>query len=254
VRRLLKVLLSLLAAIGVGGGATLASSSAAQGVIVCPLARGVLIPCCGPPTMSQRQPADVQPICCPQGPPCPARLTIGSSPNPSKSSDSVVISGNMPTAAASTKIALWQRLPGQSQFKQMTTTNSDSSGAYSIKRSAGHVQTNREWYVTAGALKSTTISQQVEATVTLTGRFNGPRSATLTGSVQPSHARERLTIERKSGRTWQAVGHPLLNRHSRYKLKLRLALNHAIVLRAVLPADARNVLSTSPTLKLAIRT
>jgi hypothetical protein len=253
VRRPSKVLSSLLAAIGVGGGATLAGSSAAQGVIICPLARGVPIPCCGPPTMSQRQPADVQPICCPQGPPCPARLTIGSSPNPSKSTDSVVISGSMPTAAASTKIALWQRLPGQSQFKQTATTNRDSSGAYSIKRSAGRVQTNRLWYVTAGALQSTTISQQVEATVTLRVSRVAHGVARLAGSVSPSHARERLIIERKSGRHYAAIAHPRLNRRSRFSVALKIAGRGATTVRAVLPADPRNVLSASAPLKLTSR-
>src|SRR5262249_51030491 len=156
----------------VGGGATPASSSAARRVIVCPLARGVFIPCCGPPVTSQQQPDAVQPIgCCPGNALCLPGLTIGSSPNPSKSTDSVVISGKMLPPATGTQIELGQRLPGQPQFKRMTQAGTDSSGGYSITRSAGHVQTNREWCVTAGAMRSITISQQVQAAVTLSASF-----------------------------------------------------------------------------------
>jgi hypothetical protein len=240
------VLGSIVTAIVVGGGATPASTSAAQRVIVCPLMRGVVIPCCGPPVSSQRQPDAVQPIvCCPPNALCRPGLTIGSSPNPSKSTGSVVISGTMLTAAAGTQIALWQRLPGQAQFKQMAQASTDASGGYSITRGAGHVQTNREWYVTAGAARSTTISQQVQAVVTL-----ALRGRTLTGSVSPSHARERVIVERKSGSHWLTIARPRLSRRSRFAIRLPVPITRSVLLRAVLQADARNVLSISPSLKL----
>jgi hypothetical protein len=231
------------------GGANLANSSTSERVIICPLARGVLIPCCEPLMASQRSP-NVQPICCPRSTACPAALTIGSSPNPSKSTDKVVVSGHMAAGAAGTQIALWQRLPGQPKFKQMTQSSTDSSGAYKITRAAGRVQTNREWYVTAGAMRSTTITQQVQATVKLAARIAGPGRFLLTGGVSPGHPRERVVIERKSGTTWTAVAHPRLNRHSRFSLKLAVTPNRIMTVRAVLPADSRNILSTSPAITI----
>jgi hypothetical protein len=251
------VLSMVLAVIVVGGGAMVASSSAAQRVIVCPLARGVPIPCCGPPVNGPREPppGDVQPIvCCPGNALCVARPTIGSSPNPSKSTEKVVISGKMVLGAAGTAIELWQRVPGQSDFKEMAHTSTDSSGSYSITLGAGRVRTNREWYVTAGTMRSTTISQEVQSVVTLRVSSAGRRSVTLTGSVSPSHARERVVIERRSGGAWTGVARSLLNRRSRYKLELRLARNRASVVRAVLAADAKNILSASAPLTLAGRT
>jgi hypothetical protein len=207
--------------------------------------RGVIIPCCGPPVATPQQPGDVEPITCCQGNIlCPDRLTIDSTPNPSMANERVAISGHTLGGAAAT-VVLWQSPSAHRTFKRLTQTTADASGAYSFKR---RVQTNRLWYVTAGALRSATISQQVQAVVKLTGKVRRGR-VTLTGSVSPSHARERIQIERQSGSAWARLAQARLDRRSRFRLTLKAPAGR-VVLRAMLAADSRNVLSASSPLTI----
>ncbi len=238
------MLLALLAAgaLSVAGGSSAATRSSR--VIVCPLERAAAIYCCGPPIVAM--PTAPPPInCCPGNAMCAPRLTIATTPNPSTASRGVVISGQLvgPSAAGIT-VVLWQQLPGKPQFNRMLTATTDSTGAYTIKRSAGQVQTNREWYVTSGTMRSTTITQGVAAIVTLRATAGRHRSTVLAGHVTPSHRGERILLERLVGARWVTIARPRLGRASSFTVA-RVLGSATVRLRAVLPADAENLLSVS---------
>jgi hypothetical protein len=253
VRRPFVLLVSVLAVTCVAGLVIFDGSSAARRAIVCPVGPRVIIPCCGPPVVA---PAQVSPAlppidCCPANAQlCVPTVTIGAKPNPSVSGDQVVVSGQVLRAPASgATVALWQRLPGQSAFGQVAQTTADASGAYTFTRPARHVQTNREWYVTAGGVQSTTMTQSVQAIVTLSSSARKHRRVRLTGSVSPSHRGETILLQRHSAGGWVTIAHLRLNRRSRFALTLRLA-HGAQAVQATLPADSTNALSVSPPVTL----
>jgi hypothetical protein len=266
VRRSSVLLLLLALTLLVGGGLTLGSSSAAtrsSRLVICPLAAHALGPinCCGPPIV--RAGAVVPPInCC--GPPivragavvppidccptnaalCPQTLTIDSKPNPSRADRQVVIHGQLLGATTvGVTVELWQQLPGEHQFQQVDTTTTDASGAYTITRAAHHAQTNRQWYVSAGTIRSRTIAQHVEAVVTLTATPAKPGSTIFRGQVSPSHKGERILLERHTLLGWRTFARPHVTLGS--KFSHGEVLPNGSVVKAVLPADSRNVRSAS---------
>lgn len=252
------VQLLLLALIALAGaGMTLPTSSGATRstrVIVCPQLAGVIIPCCGPPVAQPAQIGPLQPICCPQNALCASSLTIRSSPNPSSADGRVVISGQLlgaPTAGV--PVVLWQELPGQSQFHRLLQTTTGATGKYLLMRDAGLDQTNREWYATADGTRSATISQSVEATITLVARLHGrAHRVAFSGRVTPAHKGQRLLLQRRTARGWLTIARPLLSRTSSFHVVHRLATG-VHELQAMLPAGADNVTSVSPAVTIHTR-
>jgi hypothetical protein len=102
------------------------------------------------------------------------------------------------------------------------------------------VVTNRSWYATADGVTSPTISESVSAIVTLAAS-HGRHGATLHGTVSPSHAGERVIVQRLVRGRWITVARPRLGRRSSFRIHVRL---HG-KLHAVLPADSRNMRSVS---------
>jgi hypothetical protein len=140
-------------------------------------------------------------------------------------------------------VELWQELPGASSFSKASSATVGADGTYSMTRSA---RTNRQWYVTTGTLHSATITEQVSAAVTLlvtTGR----RSVTVHGSVSPSHEGETVLVQRKLRGGWVTIARPQLNRRSRFAVRYSGTRRITETLRAVLPADGRNMRSVSST-------
>jgi hypothetical protein len=256
VRRSLVVLLFALATMVVLGAFTLASSSAApltSRLVICPQLGGVMIPCCGPPVSHASTPT-VEPIsCCPATAICAPALTIGTTPNPSTANGQVVIWGRLlRTVSPAASVALWQQLPGQQKFQRMLETATDSGGNYSITRGAGHVQTNRRWYVTADGMLSQTISQDVRAVVALKETAARGRLLTFAVQVTPSHGGERVLLERRSADGWKLIARPRLSHASDFTIKHRLPKG-TTELQAILPTDRDNVRSASPAISVHVR-
>jgi hypothetical protein len=258
VRRSSVVLLLFALTLLVGGALTLASSSAAtrsSRMIICPVASAAPGPinCCGPPIV--RAGAALPPIdCCPSNAAlCAQTLTIDSNPNPSTADRQVVVHGQLLGATSvGVAVELWQQLPGQTQFAQVAQTTTDASGAYSITRSADQVQTDRQWYVTAGTMQSRTMAQTVQAVVTLAATAGSHRATIFAGHVSPSHKRQRILLQRRTSRGWSTIARPVLTRASNFRVRRRLGRGTA-VLQAVLPADSMNALSTSALLTVHSR-
>ena len=248
----------------------LAGPAGARPHIICPQQRTPLVvpPCC--PLPPQPSAADAQPICCgtaqccqttccppATGPatcctptPCvPATPTITASPSPSKAGQKVVISGTAPSGAA---VALWRKLANQTSFHQVSMTDADSSGKYAFTLARGTVMADQEWYVTSGGAQSQTVSQQVQALVSVAASVVGHTIA-LRGHVTPSHAGEVVLIEMSRGGAWQVIARPHLGRGSSYSVSQHFARSGTVRFRVVLKADQRNAQSTSRTFKVTVK-
>ncbi len=148
-------------------------------------------------------------------------------------------------------VALWEATRPSNRFHRVGTPSVDSSGDYQFKR---RVDTNRFFYVTAGAERSRTASEKVRAAVTLTSSDLRPipsERVKLEGRVTPSHPGERVTYQRKlSGGGWKTFTNSRVSASSTFSTSFRFTHPGSYSLRALLPADTRNVLSTSPALTL----
>ncbi len=252
-RRLPILLLSIMS-VAIGGAAwVLTSSSAANGHavsarVLCPLASRSVGGCCGPPVA--RAGATTRAGA------CPGRLTINAQPNPSTAGQPVRIFGRLYGAyPVGTRVVLWHKLAGWRAFHPVTQTTTTTLDRYLIPRAAGIVETNRAWYVVAAGLRSRTLRERVHALVTLsaseTTAAPGDR-VTLSGHVTPSHRGQRLLLQQRFGSRWVTIARPRLNSGSNFSLTHAFRKPGSAYVRAVLPADPRNIRSYSPVVSISV--
>jgi phospholipase C len=180
-------------------------------------------------------------------------LSITARPNPSKAGEPVHIAGRLsaPNHAGAT-VLLWERVAGETSPHRVGTVATNSSGRYAFTRAA---DTNRLWYATSRGLQSRTITEQVHAKVSLSSPDQYPvpgDSVSLIGQVIPSHAGDRVMLQREEGRTWKVVASERLSARSRFSFRRRLGHPGRFVFRAALTGDARNLASYSPPHKLSV--
>jgi hypothetical protein len=147
-------------------------------------------------------------------------------------------------------VELWQKVAGGAAFTNVGSATVGSDGSYSIA-APGTVDTNRQWYVVDGTLQSATISEQVSAGITLRSQ-RARHSATVRGAVTPSHAGERVLFQRKFRGTWETIARPKLSHRSTFSVELAGAPRITVTLRAVLPADQKNIRSVSKSLSALV--
>jgi len=201
--------------------------------------------------------------CCVSGTPCcttactSGALSIASSPDPSTTGRKVVISGGLTSNPVSgAQVVLWRELAGQSSFHQLAQTTTDSAGQYNFTMKRGSVNADQRWYVTANGLTSPTLQQDVNALVGLAApsrTVTAGQPVALTGHVTPSHAGQVVLIEQARGGFWAVIARPRLGHSSGFTLSHKFSHAGAAKLRAVLPADARNNRSNSPTLTITVK-
>jgi hypothetical protein len=143
------------------------------------------------------------------------------------------VSGHWSAGTAGVTVVLWQKLPGSKAFKQVDTTTTDSSGNYQFVHTG--VRTNRQWYVTAMSTRSFTIDEGVRAVVTV--------SRSLHVAVSPNHDGEQVLLQERDGRAWSVIARIRLPQST--LISISLPQGKTAKLRAVLPADKRNVRSVS---------
>jgi len=248
--------------------------------IICPQQRSAVVPCCPVPVNRTNEAATRPHIvpCCPQPGTscCPATtcctqtgtvccatpctsggLTIAASPDPSTAGQKVVISGGLTSApaVAGATVVLWRELAGQSSFRQLAQTTTDSAGQYKFTLKRGAVNADQEWYVTANSLQSPTLHQQVRAIVGLAGLRSivAGQAMVLRGHVTPSHAGQVVLIEQRKGGQWTVIARPRLGHGSNYGVMHRFTRSGTVALRTVLPADARNDRSGSSILTVTVK-
>ena len=284
--------LSVVLALGAISLALLAISSPATATarraprIACPQQASQTVPCCPLPVNGVRSSPDAQPpccqntpccqpttccqpsTCCPSGACCPSgvcctspcgsgSLSIAASPDPSTAGRKVVISGVLAASpSAGAQVVLWRKLARQSSFQRVAQTTTDGAGRYTFTLRGATVMADQEWYVTSGRLRSAMFNQQIRAIVGLAPSarmFSVGQVIVLRGRVTPSHVGEGVLIEQRRGGAWRVLGRSRLGAGSSYALPHRFAHPGTIELRAVLPADARNMRSSSPTVTVAVK-
>jgi len=245
-------------------GATAEGTGHRSASIVCP---GIQ-PCCGP-VLGVR--ADVVPCCpvptdapccapvlasaCCATVTCPSALAIAASPNPASEGKEATITGTLtgPTVVAQT-VDLYERLAGQASFANVAHAQTNLSGAFSFTRA---VTTNGEWYATAANnVQSPTIAESVLAAVVLKPSSTHPKAGAklkLSGTILPSHAGERVALQRLRRGRWVTVARPKLGAHSRFAVTEKMSARGAARFRVVLAADARNARSVSGVVAITAR-
>ncbi len=149
---------------------------------------------------------------------------------------------------------MWQRLWSGRSFRAVATTRTTASGRFTFRL---RPQSNRSWYVTASGARSRIVSQRVRAAVSLAStpsEVPAGSPVTLSGSVQPRHAGQRILIERRTRHGWTALARSRLDRHSRYRVRRTFTRGGTLVLRALLPATPENAGSMSLVLRTAVLT
>jgi hypothetical protein len=140
-------------------------------------------------------------------------------------------------------VDLWQKAAGDGAFTNVGSATVGSDNTYSII-APGKVDTNRQWYVVNGTLRSATISEQVSAGITL--RVSRKRhSSSVHGVVTPSHAGDKVLLQRKLRGKWNTIAHARLSRRSKFSVHYLGTPRITATLRAVLPGDATNIRSVS---------
>jgi len=251
VRRTRVILMSIALTVGASGFALAATSRL-------PVAPG------SPASLTKSWPlASSTPV---RRPPLHPSLTIFSAPNPSTAGQQIVISGRLVRAhAARAAIVLWRLLPGWRQFHRVLVTRTDASGAYTILRPPRVTQINEEWYVTAHDarshaatgrdLLSRTVYHRVHALVALsasaTHAIPGARLR-FSGAVSPSHSGARILFQHLMTGGWRTIASPRLNDGSKFTASYRFPRAGSPQVRALLPADERNIQSSSSSLTTSV--
>jgi hypothetical protein len=96
------------------------------------------------------------------------------------------------------------------------------------------------------------VSQQVHALVSVAASLVGHTIA-LRGHVTPSHAGEVVLIEMSRGGAWRVIARPHLGHGSSYSASHHFARSGTVRFRVVLKADRRNEQSTSPSVKVTVK-
>jgi phospholipase C len=188
----------------------------------------------------------------------PARVTavtIAVSPEPASVGEPVVVSGRvLGLGKAGLAVTLWRMLPRQRRFQLAFRTPTDRHGRYAVTIPGGQVSTNAEWYAAVHGVSSATADQRVQALLSLQPSemqvAPGDR-VVLSGHVTPWHGGARVMIERLRTGGWQVIANRLVDRASNFAATFRFTRGRRL-LRAVLPAGARNAVSRSPSLTLDV--
>jgi hypothetical protein len=187
-------------------------------------------------------------------------LTIAVTTNPIIAGDRVTIYGQLkgPGAGGQT-IRLFHRINPGRFFTPIGQTTTDGAGFYEFTRAEGVVVTNRSWFVRGpNNTHSRTVHERVAALVSLAasstnGITNHP--LTFTGHVTPNHAGQRVLIQVQKGSSddWRTVKSGRLGPDSGFAIPVRFRVPNAYTVRAVFPADARNIKGASDSLAVTIQ-
>jgi phospholipase C len=186
----------------------------------------------------------------------PARPSIAAAPDPSLAGERVVVAGRVPGAPRGTAVLLYRQLPSEARFDRVAVTTTNRHGLYVFRRTPGVLYANRRFYVVARGRRSATITQSVRAVVTVSASSTivmPGQSVTFSGHVTPSHAGEAVLLEEQlPDGSWTALASAPLDGASDYTASAQLASVGTFTFRAVLGADSRNVLSSSPVVTVTV--
>jgi phospholipase C len=177
-------------------------------------------------------------------------LTIGQSPAVSSAGQPVAVFGCL-RHRSRRAVVLYERTAGERRYHAIAATLTRQDGSYRFVRPGP--MTNRRWFTRAAGLRSRVIVHRVRADVSLSvsDRLPAPgEQLTFSGAVAPSHARQLVELQRRTGAAWVTFATPRLDRRSRFSASASFDFTGPAQLRARMPGDARNIASASPPLSL----
>ena len=187
----------------------------------------------------------------------PARPSITTAPDPSVAGEHVSVRGHVPGARRGTVVLLFGQLPSGRRFTRVAVTTTNRHGVYVFRRTPGVLFTNRRFYVVSLGHRSATLVQAVDALVTLSpsaSTVEPGQSLSFSGHVTPNHAGETVMLEeQRTDGSWVPLQSARLDAASNYSAATQLAAEGTFAFRAVLSADSRNPLSSSPAVTVTAR-
>jgi hypothetical protein len=187
-------------------------------------------------------------------------LTINAFPNPIIGGEGVLIYGRLqgPNAGGQT-IRLYAHLGGRPGYLPVGRTTTFPNGFYEFTRAQGLVYTNRDWFVIGpNGSHSRTVHEHVAALVGINPSTNAAvtgQRVVFTGHVYPNHAFQQVLLQQQvgSGDDWRTLRSALLGPGSNYAVAYSWRTPGERDVRVVLPADARNIRSSSDAVQLTIQ-
>jgi hypothetical protein len=185
-------------------------------------------------------------------------LTINAIPNPIAAGEGAVIYGQLQgDSVGGQTISLYQRVNPSHQFTLAGKTTTLPGGYYEFQENS--VYTNRSWFVSGpSGARSRIVHEQVQALVSLHANravTDTSQPITFFGHVTPSHAFDRVLLQAQvdSSDEWRTIDSGRLGPGSDYTIVHHFRIPGERTVRVVLPADARNITSTSDSLTVTIQ-
>jgi hypothetical protein len=180
-------------------------------------------------------------------------LTINATPNPIIAGEGVLIYGQLNGQdSANQTIYLYHRIVPALHFSIISVTKTNAQGFYEFTRAEGIVETNRNWFVRGpDGSHSRTIHERVSSLVTLSANPTQTVTGTpvvLTGSVSPVHVSQLVKIQEQdsvTGNGWVTIAKGYTNAASAFAVQHAWRLPGTYTLRALFPADPRNIAGES---------
>src|SRR5947209_5928051 len=183
------------------------------------------------------------------------KVTIAVAPNPATAFGATLVLGRVQGAPKTgSVVTLWRMLPSQRRFHVAFRAVTDAGRRYAVAIPAGAIKTGSRWYASVGGVTSPVATQKVYAVVSLTSPQTRPLPGdrvVMRGRVAPWHGGQRVLIERLMRGGWRVLARPRLDQGSGFRFAQRFG-QAQLQLRALLPGDARNLPSASPSLNLNV--
>jgi hypothetical protein len=187
-------------------------------------------------------------------------LTIHATPHSIIAGEAVLIYGRLRSPDhAGQQIQLYHRINPSPFFTLISTTRTDAFGDYEFTRAEGIVESNRSWFVRGPDLAhSRTVHELVAAEVSLAASaVSGTTRHALifSGHVTPNHAGNAVLLQQEQGgsNNWKTIGRAIIGPGSNFQLVHAWRVPGAYTLRALLPADPRNIASPSDPVPVVIQ-
>lgn len=189
-------------------------------------------------------------------------LTIHASPPSIVAGEGVLIYGRLlGPGHANQVIRLYHRINPNPFFTLISTTRTDALGFYEFTRAEGIVLSNRSWFVRGpGFSHSRTVHERVAAEVTLaSSSVSGTtrHALTFSGHVTPNHGGNMILLQQQqqqgSGAGWKTIGRTRVGPGSNFLIMHAWRVPGAYDVRALLPADPRNIASPSDAVPIVIQ-
>lgn len=189
-------------------------------------------------------------------------LTINATPHSIVAGEAVLIYGRLRGPDhANQVIRLFHRINPNPRYTLISTTRTDALGIYEFTRAEGIVLSNRSWFVRGpGLTHSRTVHERVAAEVTLAASaVSGTtrHALTFSGHVTPNHGGETVLLQEQlqqgSGAGWKTIGHAQVGPGSNFLIMHAWRIPDAYNVRALLPADPRNIASPSDSVSIVIQ-